>query len=90
VARCHTAAFLDDNRALIIFNIENSDFTAQSFWIELKGETIFLLMEDTRIKEHTENLFRAVTKRAQQNSRWQFTATIDTHVENIFGIELKI
>jgi hypothetical protein len=62
MARCYTTALLNDNCTFLIFNIEDSDFATQTLWIQLEGLAVFFLVEDTGIKEHTENFFRIVTQ----------------------------
>ena len=90
MAGSDTAAFLNHHIAFLVFDVKYCDFTTQSFRIKLQSETFFLLMEDAGIEEHTKNFFRAITQRAQQDSRRQLAATVNTHIENIFRVKFKV
>ena len=90
MTRSNTAGCLNDDVTVVIHDIECSGFTTQTRRDQLQhhaifGDTVFVV-----VVEGFQDILSIVAKRAQQNSCWQLTATVDTHVYQVLRIEFKV
>ena len=90
MTRSNTASCLNDDVTVVIHDIEGSGFTTQTRRDQLQHHTIFGNTVFVVVVEGFQDILSIVAKRAQQNSCWQLTATVDTHVYQVLRIEFKV
>ena len=54
------------------------------------GLTLFTQLESRGLVEHLQNFFGVITEGAQQHGCRQLAATVYSHIDEVFGIKLKI
>ena len=90
VARSNTTASLNDYLAILILDIQDSNFTTQTRCDELQAEGFILQAEYVGGVESVQHLLGGIAERAQQHRSWQLAATVDTHEHAVFRIELEV
>ncbi|SUX18133.1 Uncharacterised protein [Cardiobacterium valvarum] len=71
-------------------NIKSNSLTFKLRWLEFYFQFASGNLETLRFKKFTQNISIAISERVQQYCNWQFTATVNTTIEQILSIKLKI
>ena len=79
-----------DQHFAIGHNIKSNRFTLELRWLEFHFQLVFADFESLCFKELAENFRIRITKRVQKHGHRQFTAAVNTAIEQVFGIELKV
>ena len=90
VARSNTATSLNDDLALLVLNIKNSDFTTQTRSNQFQTEGFAAQVENVGGVERVEHFFSGIAERAQQYRCRQLATTVDTHEHAVFRVELEV
>src|SRR5699024_5734213 len=85
-----TTALLDNQLAVLVLDVERGDFTTQALPNQFQVQHFTLEVENVGVVELREDFFRAIAERAQQHGRRQLAATVDTHEDRVFRIELEV
>ncbi len=90
MARGNPATLLDYDLAVLVGDIERGDLAAQTLRNQLQTQRFALNVEHVGVVERIKDFFGAVIQRAQKHRRRQLAATVDTHEDGIFRIELEV
>src|SRR5690606_3803492 len=90
VARGNPTALLNDDLAVLILNVERSNFTTQTLRHQLQAQAIALDLEDVGGIEGVEDFLSAVSQGAQKHRGRQLAATVDTHEHSVLGVKLEV
>ncbi len=78
---------------LAIFGVDKimrQSLTNHSNWIKTQLKRLPSDANSFDLVEVVQQLDNAVSQSSEQGSYWKFAATINTHVQNILGIKLKV
>ena len=80
----------DDDIASLVGNIESRDLAAQPLGDKLHFGALRAQAEVIKDEEIRQNLLYRHTDGLEQNGDWHLATTVDTEVQNVFRVELKI
>ncbi len=91
VTRSDTPPLLDNHLAVFAGQFKSGDFTAQPGRLELKNKLVIVAQAKRGgVKEHLQHFLGAETHGAQQDSHRQLSATVDTNIDQVFGVKLEV
>ena len=88
--RSEAFAFGNNQIAVFVDNINFGNFAFQATQYQFLLNTLFTQMEGIFVIEHGQNGFRIVTQGFEQDGYWHLTAAVNTEVQQVFWIKLKI
>ena len=88
--RSEAFAFGNNQIAVFVDDINFGNFAFQATQYQFLLNTLFTQMEGIFVIEHGQNGFRIVTQGFEQDGYWHLTAAVNTEVQQVFWIKLKI
>ena len=79
-----------DDHLVVEFDIEQSHLASQALRYQLQLQLSIFNNNHIGIEEHIQDFILTVAQSSKQDCRWQFALAINSHIDKIFCIKLKV